>query len=127
MTVVPKTLEITSITFVIDGGGAAIAAGQKGHLEVPFSGTIQQATMAADQSGSVVVDVWKTSYAGFPPASGNSICGSAKPTISSAQKSQDATLSGWTKTISAGDILAFNVDSCSSITRLAISLKVVKT
>lgn len=127
MTIIPKTLEITSVTFVIDGGGSAIAAGEKGHIEIPFNGTIQRVTLAGDQSGSIVVDVWKTTYAGFPPTAGNSICGSSKPTISSDQKSQDSTLSGWTKTISAGDILAFNVDSCSSITRVVISLKVVKT
>jgi len=127
MAIVPKTLEIVSLTFVIDGGGAVISTGQKGHLEIPFSGTIQRVTMAADQSGSIVVNIWKDTYANFPPTVGDGICGSAKPTISSAQKSQDSTLSGWTKTISAGDILAFNVDSCSSITRVTISLKVVKT
>ena len=127
MAVVPKTLEIVSITFVIDGGGGVITTGQKGHLEIPFSGTIQRVTLAADQSGSIVVDIWKDTYANFPPTVADSICGSSKPTISSAQKSQDSTLSGWTKTTNAGDVLAFNVDSCSSITRVVISLKAVKT
>jgi len=82
--------------------------------------------MLADQSGSIVVDIWKDTYANFPPTDADTITASAPPTISSAQKSQDAILTGWTKAISAGNILAFNVDSCTTITRVTISLKVNK-
>jgi hypothetical protein len=118
---------VLSLTFVIDGGGSAITTGEKGHLEIPFACTITQVTMLADQAGDIVVDVWKDTYANFPPTDADSITASAPPTISSAQKSQDATLTGWTKAITAGDILAFNVDSCATITRVTISLKVTKT
>ena len=118
---------ILTITFVIDGGGSAITTGQKGHLEIPFACTIQQVTMLAAQSGSIVVDIWKDTYANFPPTDADSITASAPPTISSAQKSQDSTLTGWTTAIAAGDILAFNVDSCTTITRVTLSLKVGKS
>ncbi len=118
---------LADIAFIIDGGGSAITTGQKGHLEIPFACTIQRVTMLADQTGSIVVDIWKDTYANFPPTVADSICGAAKPTISSAQKSQDSTLTGWTKSIAAGDILAFNVDSCTTITRVTISLKVAKS
>lgn len=118
--------DLATITFIIDGGGEAITTGEKGHLKIPFACTIQQVTMQADRSGSIVVDIWKDTYANFPPTNGDSITASAPPTISSAQKSQDATLTGWTKAISADDILAFNVDSCATIERVTISLKVVK-
>jgi len=116
-----------SLTFIIDGGGSAITTGQKGHLEIPFACTIKQVTMLADQSGSIVVDIWKDTYASFPPTDADSITASAPPTISASQKSQDSTLTGWTKSISSGDILAFNVDSCSTITRVTISLKVERS
>jgi len=115
-----------SVTFIIDNAGTAITTGEKGHLEIPFACTILQATMLADQSGSIVVDIWKDSYANYPPTDADSITASAPPTISAAVKSQDATLSGWTTAVSAGDILAFNVDSCSTITRIVLSLKVKK-
>jgi hypothetical protein len=118
---------VITITFVIDGGGSAITAGEKGHLEIPFACTITQVTMLADQTGSIVVDIWKDSYANFPPTDADSITASAPPTISSAQKAQDSTLTGWTTSISAGDILAFNVDSCSTIARVTLSLKVEKS
>jgi len=70
---------------------------------------------------------WNATYALFPPADIDSITASAPPTISAAQKSQDSTLTGWTTAIAAGDILAFNVDSCATITRVTISIRVTKT
>jgi hypothetical protein len=118
---------ISSITFIIDGGGSAITTGQKGHLEIPFDCEIQRVTLLADQSGSIVIDIWKDTYANFPPTDADSITSAAPPTLSAAQKYQDSTLTGWTKTINAGDILAFNVDSAATVTRITLALKVKKT
>jgi len=115
---------IRAIEFVIDGGGSAITTGVKGYLEIPFACTINAVTLLADQSGSIVVDVWKDTFANYPPVDGDSITASAVPTISSATKSQNSTLTGWTTSISAGDILGFNVDSISTCERVTISLKV---
>ena len=121
------SLPVATITFIIDGGGAAITTGEKGHLEIPFACTINRVTMIGKPSGSIVVDIWKSSYADAPPDNADSITASAPPTITTAEKSQDSTLSGWTTAITAGDILAFNVDSCTTIERVLISLKVTKT
>lgn len=115
------------LTFVIDGGGDAITTGIKGFIEMPFAGTIASVTLLADQSGSVTIDIWKDTYANFPPTDADSITASAVPAISSATKSQDSTLTGWTKTFSKGDIIAFNVDSCATITRVTVALKVTRT
>ena len=83
--------------------------------------------MLADVSGSIVVDIWKDTYVNFPPADVDSITASAPPTISAAQKSQDSTLTGWTTAVAAGDILAFNVDSAATVTRVTISIRATKT
>lgn len=40
---------------------------------------------------------------------------------------KDSTLTGWTTSISAGDILGFNVDSATTVTLLTLSLEVLKT
>jgi hypothetical protein len=120
-------LPIVDIIVVIDGGGAAITTGVKQDLEVPFACTVLQSTLLVDVSGSIVVNVWKDTYANFPPTVAGKITGSAPPTISSATKAQDATLTGWTTSISAGDLLRFNVDSCATITRATLCLKVQKT
>lgn len=115
-----------TIRLVVDGGGSAITTGVKGDIEIAYACTITAARVFADQTGSIVFDLWKDTYANFPPVVGDSITASAKPTISSATKSQDTTLTGWTTSVAAGDIIRFNVDSCTSITRATISLTISK-
>jgi hypothetical protein len=119
--------KITNIAYVIDGGGSAITTGIKGDLEVPFDCTINRATMLLDLSGSIVLDIWKDTYSNYPPTVSGTITASAKPTVTSASKSQDSTLTGWTTTISGGDTLRFKVDSASTATRATLNLKVTKT
>lgn len=110
------------LEFVIDGGGSAITTGEKGHMVVPFNRTITEVQLEADQPGSIKVDIWKDSYANFPPTDADSICGGNEPEIAAAQKYRDAVLSGWTKVLSKGDILAYNVDSVATITRCSVVL-----
>lgn len=112
--------------FVIDGGGSAITTGVKGDIEFPYACTITAVRLFADQVGSIVVDLWKDSYANYPPTVGDSITASAKPTLSSAIKSQDTTLTGWTTSISAGDTIRINVDSATTVTRVTVSISVTK-
>ena len=120
-------LDITAITFIMDGGGSEIATGIHGDIPIPFNCTIQEVTLLADQSGSIVIDIWKDTYANYPPVVGDSITAAAKPTITTAVKSQDGTLTGWTTTIVAGDTLRYNVDSIATIKRVTISLKITRT
>ena len=122
-----QDLMIASVGFVIDGGGGVIQTGVAGDLVVPFDCTINSCTLLADQTGSIVVDIWKDVYSSYPPTNDDSITASATPSIASGVKDQDATLTGWTKSISAGDTLRFNVDSCTTITRCTVALKVTKT
>jgi hypothetical protein len=122
-----NNIRYTTVSFVIDGGGSAITTGIKGDLEIPYGGVIDRVTVLGDQSGSIVIDIWKDTYANYPPVVGDSICASAKPTLSSATKSQDATLTGWTTTITAGDTLRYNVDSATTVTRVLVSLRILKS
>lgn len=112
------------LEYVIDGGGAVITTGVKGDLVCEQAGTILGWTILADQSGSIVIDVWKDTYANYPPVVGDSITASAKPTVTTATKNQSSTLTGWTTSVTAGDIFRFNVDSVTSHTRVIISLKI---
>jgi hypothetical protein len=115
----------TTIGITIDGGGSAITTGSKGYISVPYSCIINNNTIIADQTGSIVIDVKKSTYAGFPTTT--SICAAAKPTLTSAQKSTDSTLTGWTTTVTAGDVIEFVVDSTSTITKATLTLGVTKT
>lgn len=112
------------ITLGVNGNGSVITTGIKDDVYVPVACTITAVTMLADQTGSIVVDIWKAAYSAFPPTIANTITASDLPTISSAVKSQDTTLTGWTTSISAGDVLRFNVNSATSITRLKLELTI---
>ena len=119
--------DIVTRDFIIDGGGSVIATGEHGHIVLDYNCEIEQVSLLADQSGSIKIDIWKDTYANFPPDNADSICGGNEPEIVGAQKDQDSTLTGWTTGITAGDILAFNVDSCTTIERVTVSLKLRKT
>ena len=118
---------ITAIGFIIDGGGSAITASIKGDLRIPFGCTINRVTMLADQSTTSVIDIWKDTYANFPPTDADSITASAPPTITAAIKSEDSTLTGWTTSITADDILRYNVDSNDNATRITVNAKCTKS
>jgi len=118
---------VSTINFIIDGGGAAIDTGIKGDIEIPFACTINQVTLLADQAATSVIDIWGEDYANFPPTDADTITSATPPTITAALKSQDSTLTSWTTSITAGDILRFNVDSNDVAERITISIKVTKT
>lgn len=115
-------ISIKTLCLTVDGGGTTITTGVKGYLRVPYNGTIKSTSVIADQTGSVVIDVWKAN--GSVPTVSNTITASAKPTLSSAQTSFDSTLTGWTKTIVEGDIVGFNVDSATTVTRVTLVIEV---
>lgn len=126
MAVVLRPGTSASFGITIDGGGSAISTGVKGYVTIPFACTITGWTLLADQSGSIVIDVWKDTYANFPPVVGDSIASTNKPTISSATKGQNLVLSVWTVSVQAGDVVGFNVDSCSTITRATLTIQAVR-
>jgi hypothetical protein len=119
--------QLSPIGLVIDGGGATLTTGIKGDIYCPYTGTITAVTLVADQTGDIVVDIWKDSYANYPPTDADSITAAAVPTISAGLKAQDTTLTGWTTAIAASDVLRFNIDSVTAIQRLTIQLTVSRT
>lgn len=92
---------------------------------VPLACNITQVTLLGDPTGSAVLDIRKSLFSTFPPLAGGSICATAKPTIVTGVKYQDANLTGWTKTVAAGDIFRVFVESASGFTRLSLSLDVI--
>jgi hypothetical protein len=106
------------------------ATGQKYLMyPVPFACTITgwEMVSATGASGSVVIDIWKDTYANYPPTDLDSITGSAPPTITTATKAQSSTLTGWTTSLAEGDYLEINVDSVTTITNVTLTLTVTRT
>lgn len=118
-----------TITFgiLVDGAGTTLTTGTKGYVQIPVACTITKNTLlsvdGSASSGSIVFDVWKDSYANYPPTVADTITASAKPTLSSANKATDSTLTGWTTSVAAGDVVGFNIDSVTSLTRVLLQLE----
>ncbi len=116
----------SALGFIIYGGGGIVQTGLQGDIIVPFNCQIKEVNLIADQQGSIVVDIEKSNFVNYPGGF-NSITASATPTITNALKSTDNTIIGWDDDLLKDDILRFNVLSSSLITRVLISLKIIKT
>lgn len=126
---IPINLKRMSIAFQFgDGTNAIVAASEREQwLEINFACTIEGYSITADAVGSIVVDLWKDSYANYPPVVGDSITASAKPTLSAAIKATDSTLTGWTTSLARGDTLKAHVDSAGTVKAVTLTLFIVKT
>lgn len=115
------------IGMVIDGGGSVITTGIKGFLEIPFACTILGWTLlstdASALAGSATIDIWKDTFALYPPTLGDTITGGSKPSLSAVNKNTGG-VSGWNVNITAGDILGFNVDLATTVTKVTLTLKI---
>jgi len=111
-----------AIEVMLGNGVNEILTGVQCYVEMPFAMTIEAARVVSKESGSIVIDVWKDTYANFPPTDADTITASAPPTLSSAAKAEDTDLTGWTKALAKGDWLAFNVDSVTTCTLVTLSL-----
>lgn len=115
---------VRTVSAQFGGPGGSISASDTVWVRVPYTGTITKVSLLADATGSIVVDVWKDTYANYPPTVADTIAAAAKPTLSSANKSEDSTLTGWTTAVTAGDVLKFNVDSVSGLTQVSLLLEI---
>ena len=111
-----------SIGLLLDGMGSTISVATQYDVIVPYNMIIQSWNMISDLSGNTTIDIWKNTFANYPPTSANTITASAKPNISASTKNQSSTLTGWNTTVSAGDIIRFIVDSCTGMTKINLIL-----
>jgi len=114
----------TGISGVIGDGTNVISTGVAIGVEVPHDMLLTSVRiMAIDGlTGSIKIDIWKDTYSNGAPTDADTITGANEPEISSGTKDEDTTLTSWTKTLSKGDWLIFNVDSVSTFKKVAISL-----
>lgn len=119
-----------------EGHGDVIESGKESDpIYFDRACTIVEWVLTADQSGSFIVDILKEADAwnaatppavDNPPADADTICGSARPTLSSQRGVRQTDLSGFTSTaISAGDTIVFKADSASTtLTRASVLIRV---
>lgn len=90
-------------------------------VPIAFDSTIVQViVLTQGGTGNCTIDVQKVAYASYPADSGDSICGGNKPQITSGIKFSDSTLTSWSTSVSAGDVLAFHLEGNSTFTAVAV-------
>ena len=110
-----------TVNYVIDSGSLPMQPGDKGKLVIDVTGKIENVRVLSDQTGDIVFDISKCTYADYPNF--NSITSAQRVQLTNTNKYFDDVLNNWTTTIVAGDILNFSVISVNTIRRLLISLK----
>ncbi len=109
--------------FTKNASGNVLSTGIAAEIVIPFDCTLTGWTLMADQSGSIVIDVWKDVFANYPPDNSDSIAAGHEPTLSSADHGEDTDISDWSSVaVTAGDVIRFNIDSVTSITRITLLL-----
>lgn len=111
---------IEKFGLVLDGGGGTIASGTYAVASMPTAGVITSWVLLADISGSITIDIKKSTYSGYNTMT--SITASALPALSSVIKNTDSTLTGWTKSFSAGDVMQFVVSGVTSVTKVTLTV-----
>lgn len=116
---------IRAVSFLFDGAGSALSGTLSRCQQINYSGTIQEVTLVADQSGAATVDVRTVAYSSYTgPSSASTITASDTPALSSAVKYQDSTLTGWTTSLSANTVVCFVLSSPSTVTWVAGNIKI---
>jgi hypothetical protein len=111
-----------AVCFIMDGGGSALTTGvAKGFIEIPYIATLDSVTILLDITGNIGIDIWRSTYANFPPSTTNTTI-TGILTISNAQKGHWDMAAAWTSAIIAGDIIRFNITSASTATNCTVCL-----
>ncbi|HXI90466.1 MAG TPA: hypothetical protein VNO24_10675 [Blastocatellia bacterium] len=106
-------------------GGSALTGTIWACSEVYLAGTIQQVDLHSDVSGSATVDVFTVAAGSWTgTASTSSITASAIPALSSAQNYSDATLTGWSKTLSGNQMVCGKLTGPATLGWVALTLKI---
>jgi hypothetical protein len=112
----------SAIECVFDGAGAAPGLGSYGSISLPFDCTVLGWVLLADQPGSAVIDVQRSTYGAFPAAS--SITGADKPTLAAQQSNENLAVTQWTTALLKGDVLQFILNSVAGCNRLNLTLNI---
>ena len=128
------TLQTSSVTI---GGGIVFQAkqangitndievGENQIISIPFNCSLTGYKIASANVGSITIDVQKSTYASYPTFT--SIVGSSPITLSSSNKNQDSSLTGWSTSINQGDFIRFVVTANSGVYQFSLTLSTSRT
>ena len=86
-----------TVNYVIDSGSLPMQVGDKGKLSLDVTGVIESVTVLCDQTGDIVFDISKCTFADYPAF--NSITAAQRVQLTNSNKYFDDVLNNWTTTI----------------------------
>jgi len=121
-----------TMMFSVNSGNLSVAVttgAKESYVRFPWAGTISQwsvlgTPVSGQTTGSIVFDVWRSTFNAFPPVSAGTITDASKPTISGAVTGTGVVTASWVNTITAGECYKINVDSCTNIAAATLVLEV---
>lgn len=105
-----------------DPAGSALTTASRAYYTVPFACTISSWDMSVD-AGTATVDVWKIATGTANPTISNTITASALPAISTGTAIHSTTLTGWTTTVTANDIIGFAINAVATAKFVSIGIQ----
>ncbi len=119
-----------NLTIMIDGDGNPIDPGVSGLLKLPTACTLTAWELVSVDGveGSIVVELWADSYDNFPPDVADIVGASETPTLTAQVKNRNTNLNaGLGYALDAGDWLTWTVTSATDVTKVALSLTLVRS
>lgn len=115
-----------AIHFSIDGGDSVIQVGETAWVRIPYAMTITGGwEITTDVVGTIRIDVWKDTYANYPPTDSDAMPYEGnEPYVINGLSSQDTSVAGdWqTTTLNEGDYVKIYVDSCDTATKAYLTI-----
>ena len=91
-----------TVNYVIDSGSLPMQPGDKGKLTIDVTGLIENIRVLSDQTGDIVLEIEKCTFADYPNFS--SITGGSRVQLTNSDKYFDDVLNNWTTTIGGSEI-----------------------
>jgi hypothetical protein len=96
-----------------DTGGSALTSGSVVYFTIPYTCTISAWNATVD-AGTVTFDVWKIATGTAIPTVANTITASALPAISTGTAKHSTTLTSWTTSVAANDIVGIQLKTVAT-------------
>jgi hypothetical protein len=126
VTALKANLKTGSCGVTFDGGGQVVQ-NKTAYVQMPYNGTLGAWFMVADQPGACTITVYKGTFGTFPTSS--SVYATAPAIPATNQKALVAlpTYNSGMATVTAGDVLKFEISAITSITWVNLSISIAKT
>lgn len=105
---------------VSDSSVISTGAKSKTFIQLPYAGVIVGWYLTSVEAATMTLDIWANDSA--YPTNSDSICASAKPSLTASRFASSTTLTGWTTTSAAGKKYLIEVESNDLSTDFKLTL-----